>query len=407
MKNKTKVVFVLIDALRSDYITKEDSPFLYSFSIKNKYYKNVTQSRSFCERAEIFSGLSPRESGYFTAMGYSPEKSPFRNISILDKLSFIDKIFGKYRYYKALKNRIIRLLFINKKVAMRSYSIPLNFLKYFSLTEDEYDFREEIAFNGKENIFKDCINNGLNIYYDSFTALNFTNSNTDEERLQMVENNIDSKHDLYLTYVGVMDSCAHVYGPDSIERKSELKKLDQRLFNFHKNIISKHKDAKFIFLGDHGMASVKHSVDLGQALNQEAKLCKLKAGKDFIYFLDSTMFRIWYLNENASKILNNKLKSNPIFINNGVFVNKIIAKKEKIPFPDKRYGDLLWMANTGVLVFPDFFHTTNPYKGMHGYDINHFSSKGTCIVSANEFDYCESIKLTDVYQIIKKELNID
>ena len=197
MKNKTKVVFVLIDALRSDYITKEDSPFLYSFSIKNKYYKNVTQSRSFCERAEIFSGLSPRESGYFTAIGYSPEKSPFRNISILDKLSFIDKIFGKYRYYKALKNRIIRLLFINKKVAMRSYSIPLNFLKYFSLTEDEFDFREEIAFNGKENIFKDCINNGLNIYYDSFTALNFTNSNTDEERLQMVENNINSKHDLY------------------------------------------------------------------------------------------------------------------------------------------------------------------------------------------------------------------
>ena len=54
---------------------------------------------------------------------------------------------------------------------------------------------------------------------------------------------------------------------------------------------------------------------------------ELNTKKDFIYFLDSTMFRIWYLNENASKLLNNKLKFNPIFTNNGVFVNKIIAKK--------------------------------------------------------------------------------
>lgn len=54
--NENKVVFVLIDALRSDYINEEDSPFLFNFSRQNRYYKNVTQSRSFCERAEIFTG---------------------------------------------------------------------------------------------------------------------------------------------------------------------------------------------------------------------------------------------------------------------------------------------------------------------------------------------------------------
>ena len=404
--NQHKVIFVLIDALRSDYLNSEDSPFLFNFSKQNRYYKKVTQSRSFCERAEIFTGLSPRDSGYFTAIGFDPENSPFKKILILDKLSPIDKIFGKNRLYKALKNRFIKLLTKNKQVKMRGYSIPLNFLKYFGLTEDEHDFRDIKAFNGKNNIFKDCKNSGLNIFYDSFTALNFTTSNTDEERLKMVEDNIDSKFDLYLTYIGIMDSCAHKFGPDSIERKSELKKLDQKLSNFYKNIISKNKDSKFIFLGDHGMASVDKLVDIGKELEKEALLCNLKIDKDYIYFLDSTIFRVWYFNNNAFKLLDTKLKKNQLLINNGVFVDESIAIKEKIPFPDKRYGDTLWMANIGVLIFPDFFHSTSSYKGMHGYDIKNISSKGTCMVSANKHKFFEEIKLTDVYSILKKELKI-
>lgn len=406
MMNQNKVVFVLIDALRSDYINEEDSPFLFNFSRQNRYYKNVTQSRSFCERAEIFTGLSPRESGYFTAIGYHPENSPFKNSLILDKLTLVDKIFGKNRFYKALKNRLIRLLITSKPVKMRGYSIPLNFLKYFGLTEDEYDFRDEKAFNGKDNIFKDCKNSELDIFYDSFTALNFTKSNTDEERLQMVEDNIDSKFDLFLTYIGIMDSCAHKFGPDSIERKLELKKLDEKLSNFYSNITSKNKDSKFIFLGDHGMASVNKIIDIGKELEKEALFCNLEKGKDYIYFLDSTIFRVWYFNTHAFELLDTKLKNNQLLINDGVFVDESVAIKEKIPFPDKRYGDTLWMANIGVLIFPDFFHSTSPYRGMHGYDINHFSSKGTCMVSAGKHEYHEEIKLTDVYSILKKELKI-
>lgn len=406
MRNDNKVVFVLIDALRSDYINEEDSPFLYNFSRQNRYYKNVTQSRSFCERAEIFTGLSPRESGYFTAIGYDPENSPFKNSVVLDKLSPVDKIFRNNKFYKALKNRLIRLLTISKPVKMRGYSIPLNFLKYFGLTEDEYDFRDEKAFNGNDNIFRDCKNSGIDIFYDAFTALNFTKSNTDEERLQMVEDNIDSKFDLFLTYIGIMDSCAHKFGPDSIERKLELKKLDEKLSNFYNTIISKNKGSKFIFLGDHGMASVNKLIDVGKELEREALFCNLKKGKDYIYFLDSTIFRVWYLNKNAFELLAKRLKKNQLLNDQGVFVDESVAIIEKIPFPNKRYGDTLWMANIGVLIFPDFFHTTNPYKGMHGYDINDLSSKGTCLVSSEKHEYHEEIRLTDVYSILKKELKI-
>ena len=139
MGDNRKVIFILIDALRSDYITKEDSPFLYRFANGNTYYKKVSQKRSYCERAEIFSGLTPDESGYFTAIGYSPNSSPFKSLSLfLDLLSLIDPILFRFRYLRALRNKVINLLTRSQRVKMRPYSIPSNILKYFSLTEDEY-----------------------------------------------------------------------------------------------------------------------------------------------------------------------------------------------------------------------------------------------------------------------------
>lgn len=407
MSGQNKVILVLIDALRSDYITEEDSPFLYDFAKKNRYFKNVTQSRSFCERAEIFTGLSPRESGYFTAIGYCPEDSDYKNIKILEKLSFIEKIFWKSRFYRGIKNRLIKVLTMNRNVAMNSYSIPLKILKFFSLTEDKYDFRDDNAFDGKDNIFKDCKNHGLKIYYDSFTALTSTESYSDKSRLNMIEENINSDFDLYLTYIGIMDSCAHAYGPQSRERKLELQELDRKLSSFYNNVILKNKDTKFIFLGDHGMADVHTHIDIGKELDQITVKNNLILGEDYVYFLDSTMFRIWYLNDKASEIIDKALKSNVSLEKNGVFVDESMAIKEEVPFPDDRYGHTLWMANLGVLVFPDFFHKAKPYKGMHGYDVNDASSKGTCIATADAHEYIDNIKLTDVYGILKKELGIN
>lgn len=405
--NDNKVIFVLIDALRSDYITEQDSPFLYNFAKNNRYFRHVTQSRSFCERSEIFTGLSPRESGYFSAIGFCPTESPFKDIKILFFLSFFERFFDGNRYYKAIRNRMLHFFTRKKQVSMKSYSIPSKILDLFSLTEDKYDFRDKNAFDGRENLFKDCRDKNIKIFYDSFTALNFTKVSSDDMRLEMVEDNITSDYNLYMLYIGVMDSCAHKYGPKSNERKSELRKLDAKLSDFFNNINLKVKGVKFIFLGDHGMADVLTKIDVGQEVNSIAVKNGLILGDDYAYFLDSTMLRVWYFNDKAKITLENELRSNLILRGNGVFVDEKIAIEEEIPFPDKRYGDTLWLANMGVLIFPDFFHTDKPYKGMHGYNVDDISSKGTCIVSSDNPEYINNIKLTDVYSILKRELKIN
>lgn len=187
MKVRTKTVFLLIDAMRTDYLTQEDSPFLFNLAQENLYYKEVAQHRSYCERAEVFSGMSPMESGYFTALGYSPESSPYRKYSkLFDFLGPFDHIFRTKRLYRVFRNKLISTI---TRIKMRSYSIPLGFLPYFNLTEDEYDFRDPRAFNGKPNLFSFCEELGIKYFYESFTALNFSVSTNDEDRLKLIEDN--------------------------------------------------------------------------------------------------------------------------------------------------------------------------------------------------------------------------
>ena len=49
----TKVILVLLDACRGDYINSDDTPFLARLSEEGRYYKYLVPSFGFCERTEI------------------------------------------------------------------------------------------------------------------------------------------------------------------------------------------------------------------------------------------------------------------------------------------------------------------------------------------------------------------
>lgn len=56
----------------------------------------------------------------------------------------------------------------------------------------------------------------------------------------------------------------------------------------------------------------------------------------------------------------------------GRVIDEELARAHAIPWGDSRFGDLIWWANPGVLIFPDYFHARDDRnKGMHGYDSNH------------------------------------
>lgn len=410
-----KLVLFLLDAFRTDYITEKDTPFLYKCSKEGRYIKRIKPSAGFCERTEIFTGLKPSESGYFTAIGFDPDNSPYKDNQLLKIFgktehivsSWIDAIFSsRSSFFKQLLRRILvkgYRLAGGKIDKLKLYSIPLSFLPYFCLTEDAKEIEEQ-TIAGVKSIFEILRENGEDYFLDSFTSLGKHSNGSDVDRLRTAVEAFGRKNFKFIPiYIGKPDSVGHRFGPGSNDIKQTTIELDKILQNSAKQFLAIERDTVFMFLGDHGMSDVTSHINIKERLNSIAQKNKLKPGSDFIYFLDSTMFRIWFITAKAKNILEPILIKDSLLLKHGRFINGEIAEKYYLPESDRRYGDLIWWADTGVLIFPDFFHSRVPYKAMHGYPPEDFSTFGTCLIWGANTEQIEigEKHLYEVYNEIK------
>ena len=108
-----------------------------------------------------------------------------------------------------------------------------------------------------------------------------------------------------------------------------------------------------MILGDHGMELVGEYVDIQKTLLNSG----LKEQKDYDYFLDSTIARFW---SSDKKVLETIVQIiNAEWRDMGFWMTEELARKYQIPYGKtfgREYGDIMWCANAGVLIFPDFFN---------------------------------------------------
>ena len=159
-------------------------------------------------------------------------------------------------------------------------------------------------------------------------------------------------------YIGELDKIGHKYGAKSKEMIDAIKNVDKKIYRMDFDII----------LSDHGMADITKKVSVPKTEN-----C----------FLDGDMARYWGGEKELEKI------KEKLPLKNG----KIIS------WPDKSYGDLIFMANTGVLIHPNFWDGKKPSKAMHGYDGKHKDMKAIYIL--NKKGERENIKVKELYNILK------
>ncbi len=371
-------VFFLIDAFSSDYLSEEETPFLYECAKQGEYTQKIIPGLGFCERAEIFTGIDSKESGYISAIGFNPNKSPYKKIPILLRvIEILDRVFPIQILRKILR-RLLAYYVYRFKHPLNPYRIPYRILKYFSLTEDYNDMTKPNALRS-ESIFDIARLNSKKIHHGSFTGLNSKNNGTDNDRLKKVLNECSNEYSLYLIYISVMDSTGHKYGPESIEVKEALNLLDRDLMNFVDQFEKKIPGSSYVFLGDHGMVQVEENIDIQVILRKMDKDINVKFGSDYIYFLDSTMLRIWMLNEKCDAKIRKYIMFNETLKDQGVFssqLNDIDLTRD--------IGDIVWCANSGVLISPDFFHSDKEkILGMHGYLNPKKGGSGMCIRFGN------------------------
>lgn len=351
-----KTVFVLVDALKSLYLTQENMPFLFELSQRSYYIRNIIPCAGFCERSEIFTGLDGYDTGNFSAIGFLPESSPYKNDRIILK---------SFCILNQISTRICKRLFtrwrINNRKELNKYRIPYTSLKNFALTEDGGN-----QFTDYETLFKKLDNSNLTYTLDAFTSLADFAPRLNVPLDIFVKSEIEKGKYFIPLYIGIIDSMGHKYGANMEGLKPYLKDVDNQLSDLYDH--AQKSGYTFAVMGDHGMVPVVKRVDIMSMVAE----CPYKQGKDYEVFYDSTMVRFWFFDNKAERYIRELLGRE--FSNSGFLVDQTNFAKYRVPLDiysttgKPVYGNMVWCANPGVLVSPDYFHSVSESEnGMHGY----------------------------------------
>ncbi|EMU55854.1 alkaline phosphatase family protein [Clostridium butyricum] len=368
-----KVVCILSDALRHDYIEKMD--FLKKMSNEKYYIKKIKPGLGFCEISEYVTGMdSIKNENVFQITFNNKFSSIEGKVKILSKLNnfmgsipkvrkYTDKIISKYvetdKFYVDT-NEIKRV----------RYNIPLELLKYFKPTESYYKYDDNNFFFEK-NIFNDMKKSNISYDIDNFVEHNKIKG-TDEERLENLRKKINTKSlkDFTLLYIGYGE-LAHVLGTKDIKFNHILKQYDLKLKSIYDDLINQYdNDACLVILGDHGMVDVEKYININKNIDEICKKNNLIKGNDIVYFIDSTFVRIWIKDKSKVENIERELK------------NEYLNDIEPIEFDDRIksiYGDIIIMLKPGKVFFPDFFNRKK-IKGMHGYSNEICEQQGMMLI---------------------------
>lgn len=173
-----------------------------------------------------------------------------------------------------------------------------------------------------------------------------------------IKKHFANSKDVEYIYFPELDELGHKCGTKSPEMIEAIKKIDKKISKL---------DFDLIF-SDHGMADI-------------TKKISVPITKDC--FIDGDMARYWGDKKELEKV------KKQLPLKNGKILN----------WKNKKYGQLIFLANTGKLIFPNFWEIT-PSKAMHGYDGKHKDMKAIYIL--NKKGKKKNMKVDELYKVLTK-----
>lgn len=342
-----KTLIFWLDAFGPDYISKENTPFLYYLS--KKYGVAAIKPSFGFSQASWFTGVYPNKHGEFSTFNNGKEKISTWYLKLFPR-KLRPFIFNLFRYIKG--DDYI------------SHFININEMGNFSLTRKKYYHHKDIL--KVKTIFDYFRENKMSylLYYwpliieNGKTGLTLLTKGTDKSKInksiRLIKN---TKHDVYLFHITELDNWGHKYGPKSSEIKIKLREQD--LFVEKLSQEFNLKEDNIIIWSDHGMLDVKNIIDIEKILPKDERYKKL---------IESTMVKFWFYDKEFKKIILNKLKN----LKHGHILSNIEKKQFKINYETNENFEEIFLVDPGYLICPNVFQD-KPVKGMHGYD---YSKKG-------------------------------
>jgi hypothetical protein len=296
----------------------------------------------------ILTGLMPRDHGHLSFFTYDPEHSPFRGMQWLDLLP------------RAITSRA-RVRNLMSRAAQRA----LGYTGYFNLYNVPFRALPLMDYTEKRDLYTPGgINSGAPTVLDRLREAGTPFFVTDwrrgeEANLATAEAELDRGEARFAyLYFAELDGILHAEGTRSPRVARKIAWYEGRLRRLLDRLSRRYSRVRLHLFSDHGMADIRDTCDLIRAVSGTG----LEFGKDYAAVYDSTMARFFFLKPGAREKILACLAREPR--------GRVLSDGELAwlgcDFEDRRYGELFFLLDPGVLLCPSFMGE-RPIAGMHGY----------------------------------------
>lgn len=241
---------------------------------------------------------------------------------------------------------------------VNSMSAPLCVLPFFSPVEQHAPWDPRV---GYRSVFQQLDAQGVSWLQCCWPASNLLPDHSDVGIVRHVLGSLRPEHRFAFVHLQELDGVGHQFGPNSQQLDERLLQTDALCRQLLSALQERYRHLDLVLFGDHGMVNVTRNVDVAQVLASTG----LQLGVDYVAFLDSTMARFWFFHAQARRRVAEALAGLP----GGRILETADLKRYRLTRCDSRNGELIFLADPGVLIFPNYFQAGGePIKGMHGYD---------------------------------------
>ncbi len=386
---------VLVDGLRHDYVNPTDSPFLWALQQEGAS-GCVRECFAGQLRPAFLAGLYPNRSGIGHLFCHDPEGSPFADARFLPAwVSALPRIGPRLRDWLVTRARAIEAARGHTASALYAYAaeVPWRYLPMFAFSE-HHDPTEPGVYPSPSlfDLLREAGRRWLYIGYPH------DDQSTKGIVSAVRSRRIGDEHLVFLHFAEV-DWSGHL-GPDHPARRRALQDVDSALSGIVEDMARSGMSPDILVFGDHGMAEVRKVVNILPALQQ----LDSKPGRDYAFFLDSTVARFWFREPEAVSAVRARLKE----LRHGVLLDDGRLRRLGLDGAPPALGELFYVVPAGTVIFPSFFQKTSPPGGMHGYLPDERENWGRWILRAADLsaDQSAPVDLVDVFPIMATLLDL-
>jgi hypothetical protein len=378
----TLPLFVFIDACGWEIIRND--PFAQGFAPLRRRLTSVFGYSSACVPS-ILSGQWPAAHRNWSYFVYDPPNSPFKPLRWLRWLP------AQLASRRVVRRRLSAL--VKRQLGFRGYfdlyNIPFKHISLYDFTEKKSPLKPG-GMNRGTNIF-DYLEERAIPHHVSAPELN------EEANLAALTRDIRAERiDFAFLYWPGLDGLLHRVGNQSPEVPAKLRGYERWIENLLAAAREHYAEIRLYVFSDHGMANCDELLDLRAQIDA----LPVRMPDDYAVVYDSTMARFWFFNDRARRLICECLGRVP---QGRILPDDELAALGTL-FPDRYFGELIFLAREGVLIVPSHMGE-RPIRAMHGYHPDEKQSYAALCTNQPEIpDEIQSIP--DIYRLMTRDAEI-